>query len=192
MRVRHIGGEGDQRGGGRKVKWVGGRRDNKTIAAVILEQKERKLSKDVRSPGEGVEIELTFMMATCPPARGALKAGLSPSELAWSMGPVRVPLCPIKNDCKAPCVSSLTALDRISNACISVLRGGGPVITKRRWRGDRKRNGPHEYSLENALVRWMEGEPRRVGTGRRLVEDVEGRRVGVEQVGDDKGRVSAC
>ena len=39
--------------------------------------------------------ELTFIIATWPVESGVVKAGLSPSELIESMGPVSTPFSPI-------------------------------------------------------------------------------------------------
>lgn len=45
------------------------------------------------------------------------------------------------------------------------------------------------YALQDTLVCGVKSNPRGVGSGRRLVEDVQGVGIGVEQVGHDEGGI---
>ena len=97
------------------------------------------------------------MIATCPVVSAAVKAGLSPFELIVSSAADNCPSAPIKNDCSAPCVSSFVAL--LKNTKHILAPFGIP---------SRKR-----HALEDALVRRVERDPRRVSAGGGLVENGE-------------------
>ena len=105
----------------------------------------------------GARLGLTFMPATSPVDRGTANAGPFPPEEMVARALVSVPSCLITNDWSAPCVFSFVALPESQDK--DTHRGIG------------------EDSLKNALVRRVECNPRRVGSGRGLVD--KGERAGI-------------
>lgn len=131
---------------------------------------------------------LTFIIATWPVLRGAVKAGASPPEATVSIASLRSPFSPTKKLCSAPGSFSLTELryhritpqHRTNHHCNCILVVSVPLKEKE-MKGD---------ALKNTLIRWMKCNPRRVSACERLARQGEGRGLVIEYIGIDKLAVS--